>query len=248
MDSRLWRDTLKGDLRRQGLPAAYIDRLIEELADHTIDLQTEDTSMEAQQAYERLGTTEQLAAAANQEFRRRTFASRYPVLTFVLGPVAFVPAIFIMMLLLAFGIAWIIGSTLELVAGDKLSQIPEQANVQLEFWILWCFNGYARFIPFALASWIFCRWGQRTSMRRWALVACGIVAVMAGIVFTKTTPATGNSPGLYMLGLTFNPNLRQLIQILVPLAVGGWFLLRVPQSSPQAPTAGSFLPETLQRL
>jgi hypothetical protein len=112
MDSRLWRDKLQSDLRRQGLPAVYIERLVEELTDHAIDSQTENSSMEAQQVFEQLGTTEHLAAIARQEFRRRTFASRYPVLTFILGPVAFVPAIFIIMLLLAFGIFLFIGYNL----------------------------------------------------------------------------------------------------------------------------------------
>jgi hypothetical protein len=247
MDSRPWHEELRNELRGRGLPAAYIDRLVGELADHALDLQTEDTSMEAQQANERLGTTEQVAVAASREFHRRTFANRYPVLTFILGPVAAVPTLFILILLVAYGIAWIVGSTLELVAGGRVPQFSEQTEAQVAAWFVACFDGYTRFVPFALTAWIFCRWGRRASMRRWAFAACGIVAVMAGLILTRSTPGTGREPGLYMLGLTFHPNVRQLMQIVVPLAVGGWCLLRVPRSSRPTRVEASFLPETLQQ-
>jgi len=78
MDSRQWRETLRGDLHRQNLPAAYIDRLVEELSDHSIDLQTENPSMDAQVALDRIGSPNNIAAAASREFRHRTFAGRHP--------------------------------------------------------------------------------------------------------------------------------------------------------------------------
>src|SRR5690349_15442679 len=95
MESRQWREQLCHDLRRQRLPAAYIDRLVEELADHVVDSQQEHTSMDAQQLFSRMGSTEQLATVAGAEFRRRTFAGRHPVLTFVFGPLAVTPAVFV---------------------------------------------------------------------------------------------------------------------------------------------------------
>lgn len=235
MDSRLWRDKLRGDLTRQGLPPRYIDRFVEELAEHVADSQTEETSMEAHEAYERLGATESLAAAASQEFRRRTFAGRYPLLTFVLGPLALVPTLLVFLIVAVFGIFWAIDAAAELLARDTLSQIPEETITEVDYWIGWCFDGLVRFVPFALAAWIFCRWGQRSGMRCWPLAACGIVAVMAGLLVTKSTPAAANLPGQWMIGLGWKPNANHLLQILVPLVVCGWCLRRVPSCSQPTP-------------
>src|SRR5437762_6720774 len=113
MDSRQWHERLRDDLRRQRLPPSYIDRLVEELSDHIADSQTEDTSMEAQQALDCLGTTEQLAAAAGREFRRRSFAGRHPWLTFVIGPVALTPLLFVSLVTALFALGWTIGTASE---------------------------------------------------------------------------------------------------------------------------------------
>src|SRR6266404_5302566 len=179
MDSRPWPEELEGKLRRQGLPSEYIDRLIEELADHAIDSQTENPSMEAQQMRAQLGTPEQLARTAHDEFRRRTFASRHPVLTFIVGPLLFSPLLFVLCPLLLFLIAFVVGSALDCVASDALSRVPESTQVQIDKWIVQCFNLYARFLPFVLAAWLFCRLGRRSMMPRWSLMACCIVALVA---------------------------------------------------------------------
>jgi len=223
MDSQPWPEQLRSELRRQGLPPRYIDRLVEELADHVLDSQTEHASMEAQPAFERLGTTTHLAAAARREFDLRSFAGRHPWLTFALGPVAFVPILFVSLMAGTTAILWVIATTCEWLAPSWPSA---ETLTRLEPWILAGYDAYVRFIPFALAALIFCRWGRGCHLRRWPLLACAIVAIIAGFFVTKLTPATPDQPGLWVIGFGFRPELRQLLQLVPPLAIAGWFLVR----------------------
>src|SRR5262245_40556290 len=113
-----WRDRLIVALRRQGLPTSYIDRLVEELSEHLTDLFTEEPSMDAQRDVEdRLGTPEQLAAAAKAEFQRRTFAGRHPVLTFLAGPTAVMLGTLVAMVLAVVSLDWVI----DVATGGSLS-------------------------------------------------------------------------------------------------------------------------------
>src|SRR5580658_6698848 len=80
MASRQWRDQVIQELHRQGLPSAYVDRLVDELSDHATDLFMEDRDMDVQHGdaissiEARMGSPKQLASVAKAEFRRRTFA------------------------------------------------------------------------------------------------------------------------------------------------------------------------------
>jgi hypothetical protein len=229
MDGPQWLKELRTELQRKRLPTWYVDRFIEELADHAVDLKQEHGSMEAHQLFERLGKAEHLASAACHEFRESRFAGRHPVLTFLVGPFLIVPAVFVTLVALAFAAACAIAMMAEFCAQDAISQFSDQAKARAELWVVFGFNVYTQFLPFAIAAWLFCRWGQRSDRRKWSIVACGIVAVIAGIVMTKCSPATGTDPGTIVLGLTLRPTVRQLAQLLVPLAVACWLLLRLPQ-------------------
>ena len=230
MDSRHWPDELRHKLQMQNLPPAYIDRLVEELSDHVLDTQSETTSMDAQNALNRLGSTDQIAAAATHEFRRRTFAGRHPWLTFVALPVAFVPLLFVSSILALFAIYWVAMTTLEwLIEPVPLFSLSEATQTRVEWWILAAFDSYVRFVPFAIAAWMFCRWGRRSDMRWWPLVTCTIVALTAGFLYTKSIPASGDKPGMWFVGLATHFEQRQVIQLLVPLTVAAGMLLRLPR-------------------
>ena len=223
MQRQPWVDQLRNDLRRQGLPASYIDRLVEELADHAADL-CKDQNMEVQEAYDRLGVTARLASAARHEFDRGTFAGRHPVLTFVLGPVLFTPIAFVVNLLVAFALAYLIAIAVEIAAPGLISDASPGSA--LEAWWVGLFNLYARFLPFCLVAWLYCRLGQRRASLRWSGAACLVTALIAGLTFTRWSVATDGSPGTYMIGLGAPPNVRQLWQMLPPLAIAGFFVLR----------------------
>src|SRR5438105_3655194 len=88
MDDRLWLDRLRAALARRRLPAAYAERLAQELSDHFHDLTEEKMSTEALQ--ERMGEPEQVAEAARVEYRRRAVFRRHRwlgVTTFLILPV-----------------------------------------------------------------------------------------------------------------------------------------------------------------
>ena len=86
MDDRLWLDRLRAALAGRRLPAAYAERLAQELSDHFHDLTEEKMSTDAE--IERLGDPEQVAEAALS--CRRGFFRRHRWLrmtTFVVLPV-----------------------------------------------------------------------------------------------------------------------------------------------------------------
>ena len=238
MDSRQWREALRVDLRRQNLPPAYIERLIEELTDHSIDLQTENPSMDAHNALHCLGDTQQLAIAASHEFRSRTFAGRHPWLTFVVAPFAFVPVVFAALVIGAIGLIYALSTVFDWIMGDSLPTLTKATEATIEAWCVWGFESYVRFVPFVVAAWLFCRWGQRNNMRHWALAACSIVALFAGILVTSSTLSSGDQTrGTWVIGFALHPNLRQFFQLAVPLVVAAWLLLRLPKIAPQSSTA-----------
>src|SRR5205814_320 len=136
MDSRRWPEELRRSLRQQNLPRAYVDRLVEELSDHSIDLQTENPSMDAQVALDRIGSADKIAAVASCEFRRRTFASRHPWLAFVVAPVAFIPLLFVSLLLALFAVAWAIDTTVEWLVVPDTSLWPSETQSRIEWWTL----------------------------------------------------------------------------------------------------------------
>jgi hypothetical protein len=231
MDSQPWHERLVQQLHQQHLPASYIDRLVEELADHAVDLQQENASMDAQQSLQLLGSAADLAAVAGREFRQHTFAGRHPWLTFVAGPVAFVPVLFVMLIVGFTGVGWVLDAVIgSCWCSDEVLQLPlSETEARIEWWFITGFDCYVRFGPFVLAAWVFSRWARRSELRRWGLAACVIVALIAGLLSTKSVPSHGENPGLWMIGLTFQPHLRQLVQFVVPLALGCWLLGFVPR-------------------
>ncbi|HEY2412916.1 MAG TPA: hypothetical protein VGI40_11770 [Pirellulaceae bacterium] len=230
MDSQLWPDELRHKLRKQNLPAAYINRLVEELSDHLLDTQSEHTSMDAQTAFARLGSADTIATAASREFRSRTFAGRHPYLTFVFGPLAFVPAIFLGLLFGPYCILATLYAAFALVTGNEPFPASEESGTLSTYWVACCYHHFFRFVPFALAALFFCRWGRKSAMQRWAMLSCGIVAAMAGATVSIVRPVDGNfAEWMLMFGLAIKLTVNQLLQFLVPLAVAAWLLLRVPQ-------------------
>ena len=128
MASRQWRDQVIQELHRQGLPSAYVDRLVDELSDHATDLFMEDRDMDVQHGdaissiEARMGSPKQLASVAKAEFRRRTFAGRYPAVTFIAGPIAAVIGTVAAIFLLLFALGWLTG-LIDDATGGHLAKI-----------------------------------------------------------------------------------------------------------------------------
>jgi hypothetical protein len=227
MASPQWRDRLTQLLYRHRLPMAYVDRFVEELTEHAIDLFVETNSMDAERNLEaRLGDPEQLAAVAKNEYHRRTFAGRHPIVTFVAGPIVSLVGTFLATALLVVATYWLIDLALGLAMGDSLTANDdnELPPTRLEMGLLQVFNFTIRFVPFVLSAWFFVRLGRRSGLRAWSLTACGIVT-LAAIFFTSTVnPATDTSQATWVIGFGSNIGIDQIVQAAVPLALGAWML------------------------
>lgn len=228
MASPPWRDRLHVELRRQRLPAAYIARFLEELSDHSTDIMTEDASMEADQiADTRLGCPKQLAALAKSEFQRRTFAGRYPLVTFVAGPVLTMIGTLVLVFLVLFGLCWsidaVMGGIDAAMDGSLSAAIPDH-RLPFETSIFRLFGVVARFVPFVFSAWLYCRIGRRTGLHNWSIGACGIVVVTAACFSSVLTPATADSEPTWVFGLAGHLGYDQVMQALVPAAVAVWLL------------------------
>jgi hypothetical protein len=222
MGNRPSLDGLRDRLRRRGLPAEYVRRLIREWEDHLEDLLMEkEEAMSKEALRERIGTTEELAEAAVSEYRKRTVFGRHPVLTFVVGPVPLMVLGWASFLLGAFalfkGLHLVLGSSFD-VAGKPVSQWPP-----LMVWLAGALHGAGRFVPPAVAALVFWRLASRGGLSwRWPLAACAIVALLAGMYTSQMDLPVQAGQGRLMigLGLAWVPSARQLAQLAVPAAIG----------------------------
>lgn len=233
MASPQWRDRLRQELRRQGLPSDYISRLVEELSDHAADISMEKSSMDAEQnAVARLGTPEQLASFARFEFQRRTFAGRHPILIFLAGPLFTIVGAMIVVCLFSFGGGLLIDSGCGLIdkaTGGSLSAKDDLAPA-LETGIMQFFITSVRFVPFLFSAWLFARLGRRAELRAWSIAACGIVALAAIFFSFVLTPATAQTEPTCIIGLRWKVGLDQFLQAAAPIAFIGWMIC------PRSPT------------
>jgi hypothetical protein len=224
MANRHWRDRLRQALARQALPAAYVERLVEELSDHAADLSLEDSSMEAPNIDDRLGSPDHLAIAARREFQRRMFAGRHPALVFLGGPLVVVCAMFVASTLLLLGCCWLVDAVLggALQANDAANMPPTPFEVGL----MQTLNWVMRLLPFAASGVLFAALGRRSGRPIWGAIACGIVAVFATCFWSKVdVPDIQGELGTWTMGLGWPPIAAvRFVQAAVPLLLGIWML------------------------
>lgn len=231
MASPQWRDRLRQELRRQGLPSDYISRLVEELSDHAADITMEKSSMDAEKnSAARLGNPEQLASFAKSEFQRRTFAGRHPLLTFIAGPIFAIIGTFTVVCLIAFG-----GSLLIDFGGSWLIDDLGLPPTTLEMGIVQFYNMSVRFVPFVFSAWLFACLGRRAGLRMWSIPACGIVALVAIFFSSVVTPATAPTDlPTWIIGFRWKPGVDQILQAAVPVAFVAWIIWRRAPNGPKA--------------
>jgi hypothetical protein len=233
MANRQWHERFRRALYRRRLPAAYVDRLVEELTDHATDLFMETNSMDAEMNVEaRLGSPEHLATVAKSEYRRRTFAGRHPVLTFVAGPIVAIIGTITAICLTAFSASWLIDE----VAGGIFSTNDELGlpPTSLEMGFVQVFNLCVRFVPFAFSTWLFVRLGRRAAGRGWCIASCGMIALVAIFVTSIVTPANATAKATWSIGLGSNVGFDQIVQAVVPLVLGAWMLWQSQRDQPKA--------------
>jgi hypothetical protein len=233
MANKPWLDDVRQRLARQSLPPGYVERFMEELADHFHDLTEE--NMEAD-AISRLGEPEQVAEAAVTAYRRRGVFGRHPTAAFLVFAISPVMSLVVLSGLMTVGL-WIIAALAErfgLLDGEGSGYATQPASITLAA-TAFLFSLLLVVIPAVLASFLYCKLAKRVEMgRKWVFVSCAVLAVTAMLpcwdVRAKLISATGNYAvciGVWIPGLcgwSFPVGMMQLVQLLVPLAIGLWFL------------------------
>jgi hypothetical protein len=215
---------------------------MEELSDHFEDLKEE--NMEAD-AISRLGEAELVAEAAVVAYRRRNFLGRHPaaaLLVFGISPVVS----FVVLIVLAYVVLLATSEVCERL-GIKvqhfladLSRFEPFASTAMPY----VMSLLTVVVPCILASILYCCLARRFDIgKKWALLSCVILAVLAAmpICSVKLSGVPGDSaltwglPNFWeahgirhlfstIVWVVCRP--RQLVQFLVPLAIGWWFMRR----------------------
>jgi hypothetical protein len=232
MANRPWLDEVRKRLANDGLPAAYIRRFMDELSDHFQDLTEETMSTEAN-AWSRLGEPGQVAQAAVESYRRRSLLGRHPTAAFFV-----------------FAISPVVSSIAGLVALLWAGCVIVDQFCPTFFdgppkWLDTALPDLLRIttivVPSALASVLYCRLAGRFGLSmKWGFVSCVMIAALAATLTysVEHSDVPGQSGLRFGMGLPYPvselgqflmfvfSSIKQMAQLLVPLAVGCWFLWR----------------------
>jgi hypothetical protein len=247
MPNQQLREQLAAELKRQKLPASYVERLLAEWDDHLADLQDErnidmhtartpaENTNESQQndiieLQERLGDPAKLAEFAGQHYRKRSFLGRHPIFTFLLLPVPLIVAEIV-----GFFLAWmLLGAALGPVLESWLNGVNECdhpfAGSLFLVGLSWCLIVLP---PLATTLWT-CRVARRNRIDvRWPAAACCLVAVYCALFCVTWRLPTAPGNGLFMIGFTVDSSVTWFVANFAPkfaLAAGiGMLLVRRAQ-------------------
>lgn len=235
MHNPLSLESMSIELVRKGLPSKYVQRVVQELADHQQDIEDEGLGIRTSggsssptREADRLGDPHSLVNAIVSTYRARTFWGRHPWLTFVIAPIPVVILSFIGVILLA---------VLMERAGDciGIGMWPEHKPISewpvFSVWCLLSFYYGLMFAPSVLVSVSLCRLAARAGRGyRWVLAGCLMVGLFAGSVCYRcvlpATPGTGSIMIGWMgypmreIGVFHFSLVQQAVQGVGPVAIG----------------------------
>lgn len=250
MANRPWLDEVLRRVTRQGLPPSYVQRFAEELSDHLEDLKEENMGKEAE-LRSRLGQPEQVAEAAVVAYRRRSFLGRHPTAAFLVFGLSPIVSFVLLAALCVSGLSlfddfekWLGFDTEQGLR--NLKRFDPAASALTPYLV----SLILVVIPSILASVFYCKLATRLGMgRKWFFVSCVVLAAIGMIPVCSAT--LSEIPGQSCLRLNcWNPlNLehlagsvvwclrtpQQLLQLVVPLLVGWWFVRRSRETLPLRP-------------
>jgi hypothetical protein len=232
MANRRWLEEVERRLAPSGLPPGYIRRFMDELSDHLQDFTEETMSTEANVS-SRLGEPSQVAQAAVESYRRRSFLGRHPtaaLLVFAVSPVVTSIA----------GLVALLWAGCEIV--DKFCPTFFDGPPK---WLDGALPDVLRIttiaVPSALASTFYCWLARRFGLNmKWGFASCVMIAALAATLTysVELSDVPGQSGLRFGMGLPYPvselsqflmfvfSSIKQMAQLLVPLAVGCWFLWR----------------------
>jgi hypothetical protein len=242
------------ELTRRGLPPEYALRATYELVDHHRDLVEElkargwTETHAVQEASRRLGIPRQLVKETVREYQRRYWCARWPLITFVLGPL---PAFFLVCFLTGF-VAVAMGKLLEKGAA------PTPIETWIEYTVAYSAKIWLTLVAPVLVVSLFCWLAKRAALAHaWPCLASLTIAVFVAFVqCTFSIHPSEAHASVFMVGyhfwflpecwnaslLRFFWNPWQLAQLVLPLAVTGVLLLyfsrRIARDSLSFRTAG----------
>jgi hypothetical protein len=228
MDSRPSFKFLRRELRRHGLPARYVKRVLGELEDHQQDLEEQGTTVVADVG-RCLGDPHQLVRTIVGEYQARTFCGRHPLLAFLAAPIPVTIFVWVGF----FVLFCLVGSLLQVLLETEMKRGALNWPPFL-LWSLLTFHYASLVVPPAATAALFCRWAYRSGKGRWSWVACALIAFLAGSIFFSFR--LSSVPGESSLGmdslfvmpfLVHAPDFllaKQLIQTAAPLVVAALYL------------------------
>lgn len=225
MDSKHWLSQLRAELARRKLPPQYVERFVVELSDHVTDLQKDRMSTDAKDlhgVFQRLGEPGHLADSAAKEYREARFSGRHPVFAFVVLPILALPVLWVGYVVAVMAMAKILG--LETGKADTGSLTWQWANACAPFVVLGML-----LVPVGLAAAFFCRLASKAGVSwKWTLAACFVLAFVGALAMSDVVLPTETTQGRFTFGyrLGLYPTASQVLQFLLPLAIGGWAIWR----------------------
>jgi len=208
-----------GQLIRRGLPADYAERAVTELADHHGELVEElsatgmDERAVAHEALRRLGDPRTLVKRTVREYQRRYWSGRWPLLTFLLGPV-FTLALMWVGACVAMTAIGYLGTLCGFESDGRMDRGELLGSYGV--WI-----AFTMLLPCLVAA-MYWRIANRSAMAwPWPLTSCLTLALVAGQLFVTIDPAKATVTAGIMLiqsphkWLIAHPS--QLLQFALPL-------------------------------
>jgi hypothetical protein len=225
MGKQRWLDNLQRQLIGRNLPSKYVQRFLEEAADHLEDLMEE--TMEKTDFSARMGESEHVAEAAVAEYRRRGFLGRHPAaafLTFAVSPLlAFLVLMFAALIALVSASQWI-----GLIDNDGL-HLGAAGRV-----VIACALPLTVIaLPAMLLSFLYCRLARRTAIgTRWMLASCGALVVISSATYCQLTYAGMSAHGCLFVFFGAK-NAMQIAQFAIAAAFSWWLIRRSGQGQPR---------------
>jgi hypothetical protein len=244
------------DLVRRGLPVEYAQRAATELADHHRDLVEElqgtglDEKQASTEASRRLGDSRALVKKTVREYQRRYWCARWPLLTFLLGPIP--------ILILTY-VAFMLALYMVLTPLEKLGLFRQTAPdgiITTAEWLLTLLAiALVGFAGPAVTMFVLARLAKRAALHwKWLVVSACLLGLTVGMVRcgfheARLQPRTmdGNpvlaDQGIMTIGVPilaptwreawnwYTYDLQQICQVLLPLAVVAAICLRAKQLS-----------------